>query len=877
MAERAPAPSPPCRPPESPLGQRLPRPPHHLGRTAIRAATISLGWRLTAAWRFVQADLAARAIQCVARIPALRRLPRRWVVLIERALIRLKGQGLFDPNFYRVQNPDVARALDDPFRHYLHHGWREGRAPNAHFDDGHYRAEAGLARTTPVSPLAHFLAFGRIVGLCPVPGIDLEALGQTNPALGVARLDPYRGLVGGQIDAAAEDRPDLDRVIAALARLRPRPKRTARVDVIVPVYDGRAETLNTLLHVLTARNRIALEVVVVDDAGPEPRLGHALRTLARRGLIRLLAHDENRGFCAAVNAGMALNPGRDVIWLNADTEVYDGWADRLYAAAYSQPKVATVTPLTNNGTICSYPRMNADNPGALEVPWQRVDRIAARVNRGLRVAAPTAVGFATYVRRAAIIALGGLDEAAFGRGYGEENDFSQRAAAKGWTNLIAADVVVRHFGATSFQGARADRVERALKVLDRRYPNYRAEVQAFLAADPVAGARRTIDIARLRALAGAWNVLIVTHSLGGGTQQHVLEEIARLSARGASVFVLTGGTGGPGTAKLAHPGAAALPGLDALDLDGDALWSILGALGLAEVQIHHLIDFPVEAPRLLRDRLRAAGLAYDFVVHDYFAICPRVNLVDASGHYCGEPALSACQRCVARRGSRAGRVDMAAWRARYRALLTDAREVRVPDADVAGRLARYMPDLGAIVVRPHEPPIVAPPAPGRRRPGPVRVAVLGAIGATKGFDAVLGVAGHIQRHGLAMEIAVIGYTQNDAAARAAGIAVTGPYVNDEVAARIEAVDPDLIWIPSVWPETYSYTLSIALRSGRAVATFDIGALGTRLRAAGRGALIPLDLARHPAALYDALRQAARLASGGDARARRGAGRSAEPV
>jgi glycosyltransferase involved in cell wall biosynthesis len=73
---------------------------------------------------------------------------------------------------------------------------------------------------------------------------------------------------------------------------------------------------------------------------------------------------------------------------------------------------------------------------------------------------------------------------------------------------------------------------------------------------------------------------------------------------------------------------------------------------------------------------------------------------------------------------------------------------------------------------------------------------------------------------------------------------------------IEQVDPDVIWIPSIWPETYCYTLSIALRSGRAVAGFAIGAVATRLRDAGRGYLIPLGDAGDPARLIQALALAA---------------------
>jgi len=35
--------------------------------------------------------------------------------------------------------------------------------------------------------------------------------------------------------------------------------------------------------------------------------------------------------------------------------VADGWLDRLRAHAWSGDHVGTVTPLSNNATICSYP------------------------------------------------------------------------------------------------------------------------------------------------------------------------------------------------------------------------------------------------------------------------------------------------------------------------------------------------------------------------------------------------------------------------------------------------------------------------------------------------------------------------------------------
>ena len=782
--------------------------------------------------------MARAALRLSIRLGVLAVAPSTLIRRCERLAIGAgmgRRGGRFDAQFYLDRNPDVRDAGIDPLDHYLRYGWAEGRDPNGHLGEVRYRRQAGLRQADRISGLAHFLAWGAQRGLGPQPGRAADS-------------------------AQSAD----ENAVKALARLAAIPLRESsepQVDVIVPVYDGRVETLHCLASVLESVNRTTFALVVVDDHGPDPQLRADLALLARRGLIERIVPRANLGFVGSINLGMARAEGarRDVVWLNADTEVYGDWLDRLRRVAYAAPDVATVTPMTNNGTICSYPRFDADNCEALECGWAELDRLAAQANGARSVELPTCVGFATYVRRAAIDQVGMLDQAAFGLGYGEENDFSQRAIRAGWRNLAAGGVFVRHLGQTSFGDARGERVANAMRVLARRYPAYASDVAAFVTADPMLPLRRAIDLARLGRLArGRRRVLIVTHSLGGGTKQHVDEEIARLSAGGAGVVVMTGGTAGPGSVRLGHAQAGALPSLEAVPLGGAELVSLLGGLGITEIRLHHLADFGRDAARRITWLIDALDLPVEMTVHDYLAVCPRINMADGSGMYCGEPGPEACQRCLLRRRSAFGAPNIRRWRADHGSLLAMARLVRVPDADVAERLRRYFPRLRNVVVRPHEES--APPLAVRRdrRPGPFRIASIGAIGPVKGFDVLIGLAAEGAPEAAA-EVTVIGYTRNDTAARAAGIEVRGTYSNDQVQALIAAADPDLILIPSTWPETYCYTLSHALTSGRPVAGFDIGAIGTRLLEAARSGAaatpLPLALARDPARLLSTLEAA----------------------
>lgn len=256
------------------------------------------------------------------------------------------------------------------------------------------------------------------------------------------------------------------------------------IDVIIPAYRGIAETRRCLESVLCARVRTPHEVVVIDDQSPEPALSAWLREVSAGGRFTLLVHERNRGFVASANEGMGLHPDRDVVLLNSDTEVADGWLDRIAACAARDPRTGTVTPFSNNATICSYPRFAQPNPLPEGMTPARLDAAFARANAGQAVEIPTAVGFCMFISRRCLDEVGGFDEASFGRGYGEEVDFCMRAARAGWRHWLAADTFVFHEGEVSFGGGAQEIRDRAQAIVDERYPEFQARVRDFLAADP---------------------------------------------------------------------------------------------------------------------------------------------------------------------------------------------------------------------------------------------------------------------------------------------------------------------------------------------------------------------------------------------------------
>ena len=617
---------------------------------------------------------------------------------------------------------------------------------------------------------------------------------------------------------------------AAAPVAQPLPAPAHPVDVIVPVYRGLADTRLCIESVLAAPVRCNYRLIVINDCSPEPEVTQWLRErAAQEPRITLLENPENLGFVGTVNRGMALSEANDVLLLNSDTEVANNWLDRIRAAAYGDQRIASVTPLSTNATICSYPRFCEDNSLPPGYDTARLDALCATTNPGVVVDVPTGVGFCMYIRRDSLREVGLFDTEHFGKGYGEENDFCQRAARAGWRNLHLLDTFVLHTGGVSFGESKSPRERAAMETLAKLHPNYARDVHAFVQADPARPYRLALDMARL-ALSEAPLILAVLHNRGGGTERHVRELAKHLEGQ-AQYLTLTPARGD--SVKLAM--AAATEGFELtfrLADQWDDLVRVLQSLGVSHVHYHHLLGHGEQ----VRELPALLDVAYDFTAHDFYSYCTRISLTDDAGRYLPSKIPGQCQCCAGNLTAPLfGTVEQ--WRHANARWLSAARFVLAPSHDTAQRIAAFAPAARVVVV-PHTdmapglvPDTTPAPAPWSG-PRPLKVAVIGALSVIKGADTLEAVALEAAKQGAPVEFHLLGYgyrhLQSQPKAR---LTVHGAYQEEDLAGLLEWLQPDLVWFPALWPETYSYTLSAALQAGLPVAVPDIGAFAERV--AGR--------------------------------------------
>lgn len=91
------------------------------------------------------------------------------------------------------------------------------------------------------------------------------------------------------------------------------------ITVVMPVYNTPLPMLNQAVESVRAQAYPLWELILVDDASPDPQIGTALQELVKKDTrIKVARLDHNSGISAATNAGLALARGEFVGLLDHD-------------------------------------------------------------------------------------------------------------------------------------------------------------------------------------------------------------------------------------------------------------------------------------------------------------------------------------------------------------------------------------------------------------------------------------------------------------------------------------------------------------------------------------------------------------------------------
>jgi GT2 family glycosyltransferase len=583
------------------------------------------------------------------------------------------------------------------------------------------------------------------------------------------------------------------------ARTRHQPASASEpISIIVPVYaDFKAtETCFASLMQEIAEYSDA-RIIVVDDASDDLRIKRLVQALSKKPRVRLLTNEQNLGFAGSVNRALAETESGDVILLNADAVLPPGSIARLKTVAHSTPEIGTVTPLSNNGELTSFPVPFRPNPLGSYEDVCDIDAAAARLNVGQITDMPNGIGFCLYVTRACLDAVGVLSDA-FNRGYFEDVDLCLRAGELGFRNVCATSVYVGHGGSRSFGGEKQALVARNLETIKQRYPNYRPECAAFVRADPLRRARAAIE-----QFMTARNTNAILSVTGPGMIRSVVNARAQdLSSKGEFVLIAEVRTAASGPFLSVINASNGVPQsltfrLAGLDERAEALDYLRrvepACIEIADPSMLHLsvLDLLLQLKRPVDLLIANAGLA-----------CPRGSFVRSDGSVCdalrrGRP----CDECLAGTASITewGAETKADWVGAWAHLVGQARHLYAPGRHAKSFASRLLGRQKVIELKPQKSSSTASRVTKKHRSGK-SIGFLPVGAGVAEYRLMKDVARALSRLLPERCIVVIGETIDDIGLmRLDNVYVTGAVQPDELDRILRQYDIGALFIPMRQP------------------------------------------------------------------------------
>ncbi len=614
-----------------------------------------------------------------------------------------------------------------------------------------------------------------------------------------------------------------------------------KVDIVLPVYNAY-DLLKICLDRVDLNTDVCWRLIIVEDCSSDKRIRPFLRDWSNdRSQVVLLENKSNLGFIGAVNRGLkyALSDkcsSAPVVLLNSDALVPEKWASRLLSPL-SDSEVASVTPMSNDAEIFSVPNICVRavlHPGQAE----EIDKVAARIPLlDNNIVTPTGVGFCMAMGRSWLEKIPSLDPI-FGRGYGEEVDWCQKAAMKGGRHVALPSLFVEHRGGESFGSAeKLALVAKNNAVVANRYPNYDQNVQDFISADPLRSSRLALGLAWAGSLIPKRSIPVyLAHAMGGGANHWLEHRISEDLNRGYPSVIVRVGTAHRWQVELITPEGRTSGHTD----------SRVDVVRLLNVLPHRKVVYscgvgdsdPVEIPDFLCE-ITSPNDSAEILFHDYFPLSPSYTLLDSDGVYRGHVTPPRDDHAHSVRRMSGSKVSLEAWQDAWAEFAKRA-DIIVFSEDSAEQVTAVWPHLkDRISLHPHEMRHTIPSLPVPPSDAPPVLAILGNIGRQKGAQVVQDLAKARSRDGQGPRLVLIGNI-DPAFSLPETISVHGSYRVDDLENLAKQYAITHWLIPSVWPETFCYTVHEALNTGLPVLAFGLGAQGAAVRRAHNGVEIPFD-------------------------------------
>ena len=608
-----------------------------------------------------------------------------------------------------------------------------------------------------------------------------------------------------------------------------------KCDIIIPIYNAYESLIECVDSVIKSTDLKKHNLVLINDKSTDDRIYNYLDGIKQnknfKNLnITVLENESNLGFVKTVNRGMKESKN-DVLLLNSDTEVSSKWLDKIIDCAYSSDDVATVTPFSNNATLVSIPNCLERNE-INDVDINKYNDILEKVCGSRYYELPTGHGFCLFIKRETLNIVGFFDEESFDKGYGEENDFCYRCLDYGFRHLLCTNTIVYHKESKSFKNKRNDVLEAHLKILKERYPVYCERTEIWLRELPIRNLAKKIYYA-LNFNNNKSNVLVLIHdwmTKTGGTTLHLRDLISGLNAKYNFVILSVDHTNEIYNLSIVVDNEEKNIPLKKVFKYSDFCFynfdyqkivnDIIEDFNIDKIHIHHMKGHYFD----IIDIAKAKGIKTIITLHDFYCLCPTINMLECGEKCCIDNKNKNCSICL----KKLKNIDnnmISIWQDRWHQFLKKCDTIITPSNDAKKHILKYYDDLKIEVVehgvefrKSSYKPIIK---------DKINVAIIGVLCNHKGANILESL---IKLKNDKIIFHSFGYSELPSLVKnKKNYVYHGLYKRENLPRLLCDNNIDLICFFQKWPETYSYTINEAIASGIPVLSFDIGAGAERIK------------------------------------------------
>lgn len=625
-----------------------------------------------------------------------------------------------------------------------------------------------------------------------------------------------------------------------------------QIDIIVPVYNAYEFTEECIKSVIKNTDLTAHTLVLINDKSPDEKILPMLLKYKKENSdkkIVVLDNEQNMGFVKTVNKGMKYSEN-DVILLNSDTEVTSNWIEKIQKCAYSNEYIATVTPLTNNGTIASVPNFGVDNELPENMTLEEYAKMIEKISKNRYPELTTGNGFCMYIKRNVINELGLFDDETFGKGYGEENDFCYRALDHGYTNVLCDNTFIYHKGTQSFKkenltASRAALIEEHMNLLRKKHPIYVQKTDNFIANNPIRDIQENVSLnlqlygkKRILYLVNEWEANM---EMTGGTSLHIKDIIMANNKNNIASFVLAPDKNDLSRFKLYlytdKYGREIANFKTDINQYGqitytnnrykEMLENIFDSFKIDILHVHHFLFQTFDAIDIAKQR----NIYSVITLHDLYMICPSINMI-YKNIYCEYDKEKDCSKCLhIRYGVNSNIIEN--WQETCKKVLEKFDKIIVPSENTKSIFEKVYKNLKFEVVEHGVKVIEVKNKQQKEEIKSFNVAFVGAMAIHKGGNILKDLIKTNNNSNI--KIHLFGKSELPELTKNRKNYINhGPYKRGELPQLLIDNNIDLVCIFATWPETYSYTLTECYMAHVPVLTFDIGAVGDRVKKDGLG-------------------------------------------